>query len=384
MCKKYGARVFSTIVVVVLLVVLLPGASVSLAAPAAVPLHRVSLLPPNPEPGPTDSPPGPSPEPSGGGGGGGGGGEDHGGTRFPHCNSTVDGFVVNYADHSPGTGVTVEVGGPGWKAQTLADSNGYFKVGGLCAGAAYARVIIPPGALPTNPNAEALLDGKNLTQFDLGFFPPAAWLAGEPKPSLVAAAPPLVQSTPERPSIVVTVVVPRPALISPSATGLLVDVSAPRTVRAGLNAPVNVSVRNAGPGKALNTVISLPLAAGLELQEANTSKGALKIQVVPQGPGVKGPGLNAPVMTKPSTLLVDVGTLAPGQAVLVATKIKFREDMSAGSQAQLQAQAMADGKTYQSKPVIIDLTETGGPLKASFLPVTGANNYRQYFRDLLW
>jgi len=381
MGKKCGARVFPTIVVVVLLIALLPGSSVSLAAPDAAPLHRGFLLPPIPEPEPTEPSPEPS-EPSEGGGGGDGGG--HGGTRFPHCNSTVDGFVVNYADHSPGTGVAVEVGGSGWKTQILADSNGYFKAGGLCPGTAYARVIIPPGALPTNPNAEATLDGTNLTQFDLGFFPPAAGLTGVTKPSLVAAAPPLVQSIPERSPVIVTVVLPNPTLISPSATGLLVDVSAPRTVRAGLNAPVNVSVRNAGPGKAVNTVISLPLAAGLELQEANTSKGALKIQVVPQGPGVKGPGLNAPVRTRPSTLLVNVGTLAPGQAVLVATKIKFREDLSAGSQAQLQAQAMADGKTYQSKLMVIDLTETGGPLKATFLPVTGADNYRQYFRDLLW
>ena len=380
MRSGWKALFFLTVVAMVLAVVV--NSSGVFAAPGAVP---PGLPPPPTEPVPTKKPP----RPSDGGVSGGGGG---GGSRFLHCNSTVSGFVTNYADKSPGAGTLVEIGNSGWKNQMPADSNGYFYFGGLCEGIAYVKVLVPEGGLPTHPNAEAVLDGQNQVQVDLGYFPPAPqaeFLGGEesaPSPTPITIAVPQVgptvlivpRSTPETASSSKPIPV-----LKREAEGVTVKLSAPRTVRAGMAGQVAISVKNGGPGKAANTVVTLPLSADLMLQEADTSRGALKVQPASQTSETKILSLSNAGKSRDSDLVVNVGTLAPQEAALIVTKISFKESISPGAQAQLQAEVMTEGKSYTSEAIGLTLEETGGAFQIN-LPTTGANTYLQYFRNLLW
>lgn len=360
--------------VVVLAVVIVMGLmAASLAVTSAAPSPAYPNLPPPP----TAEKPTPQPKPTGGGDGGGGGSRTGGGSRFPHCNSTVDGYVTNYSAMAPGSGVLVEIGGGGWRNQVPADDNGYFAFQGLCPGMGYVRVVVPPGSLLTNPNAEVALDGKNHVRVEQGFFlplPQAASAGGEP----TRVPEPIVTSAP----------VPQlaPAVIA-MPPGMAVSLSAPRTVRVGMDAKVNISVQNGGPGQVTGVVVRVPLATGIRLQEADTSRGGLKIEQVPQALGKaalgKVSGLAAPHAAATSELVIDVGALPPGEMVLIATKVRFKENVPAGSQAQFQALVWSGGTVYRSNAVVMTLEETGSPFDMT-LPTTGEGGYLRRCQEWLW
>jgi len=369
MYGKAPAIVFLTVVVVAGLMA--GSLAVTWAAPS--PAHR--NLPPPPT---SEKPPTPEPKPTDGGGGGGGGGESKfGGSRFPHCNSTVEGFVTNYSAMAPGSGVLVEVGGGGWRNQVLADDNGYFAFKGLCPGTGYVRVIVPPGSLLTNPDAEVALDGKNHVRVDQGFFLPVLQaVSGDSSvrltPSPAASPAPVLQRAPA-------------AVALPP--GVAVSLSAPRTVRVGMDARLNVSVQNGGPGQATGVVVRVPLATGIRLQEADTSRGGLKIEQVPQALGqARGgrvSGLAAPRGATASELVIDIGTLPPGEVVLITTKFRFKETVPPGSQAQFQALVWNGGVVYRSNVAVVTLEEAGSPFQFT-LPTTGEGGYLRRCQEWLW
>ena len=375
MDRKFRLLVLLTIVVMVSMA--LVGPSITSAVPGTASLAQEAPPPPPPPPPDTPVPP-PEPTKKPGGGGGGGGSSSGGGSRFLHCNSTIKGFVTDYGSMVPGSGVLVEVGASGWKNQTPADTNGYFSFQGLCKGTAYVKVIVPPGSLNTNPNAEVVLDGKNHVKVDLGFFPPvpqAASPAGtKPDSEPLVTSPPVSQTAP-----------PASTGLSPPASlpqGVAVSVSAPRTVRVGMDAQVNISVQNGGPASAPNAVAHIPLAAGVVLKEAHTSRGSLRVEVVPLAVGKAG-GVGAPLRSPGSELVVDVGALAPGDAVLIATKIGFKNTMVPGSKTEIQAEVLSGGDSYRSSVVVVTLEETGRPFQVT-LPTTGSDNHSQYFQEFLW
>lgn len=352
--------------------------AVSLSMTSAAPSPALPNLPPPPT---SEKPPTVAPKPTSGGGGG-GSSSGGGGNRFLHCNSTVDGFVTDYGSMIPGSGVLVEVGGGGWKNQIPADDNGYFAFRGLCQGTAYVRVIVPPGSLLTNPNAEIVLDGKNQVRVEQGFFlprPQAASASGDTKPAPVplVASDSIQQVVPVAPQPQLVPVVP---LNLPK--GVTVNLSAPRSVRAGMDAQINISVQNGGPGNATGVVLRLPLAEGIKLQEADTSRGALKMNIVPQVLGKVG-GFAAPASASASELVVDVGVLPAGDVLLVATKIRFKDTAPPGSQAQMQAQVWSAGTSYRSDVAVITLEEAGSLFQIT-LPTTGGDDYLRHFHDLLW
>ena len=350
--------------------------AVSSAAPGVSP----SCFPTPDEPKPPTSAPKPTKPSNGGGGSGGGGG---GGSRFLDCNSSISGFVTDFGGMVPAAGVLVEIGSSGWKSQTPADTNGHFAFNGLCKGTAYVKAVVPAGSLLTNPNAEVELDGKNKTLVDLGYFLPLPQAASFP------AAEPI--SEPALSSSSVPQLVPSQAVPAPTDVprlvrlpeGVSVSVSAPQRVRKGLAAAVSISVQNGGPDNTGNTIVRMPLASGMALKEADTSRGSLKMQVIPQAVGKTG-GFSAPLRTLPSELIVHVGTLAPGDVVLIATKIAFQQDaVSPGTQAEIQARAVSGNSSYWSNVALITVEETGEPLIA-VLPTTGENSYMQTFREFLW
>jgi len=339
---------------------------------------------PNLPPPPTAEKPTPQPKPTGGGGGGGNTEHKFGGSRFPHCNSTVEGFVTNYSAMAPGSGVLVEIGGGGWKNQIPADDNGYFAFKGLCPGTGYVRVVVPPGSLLTNPNAEVALDGKNQVRVDQGFFLPVlqaasggSWAQPSPAPVVTSAA-----------SLQLAPAVPQPSSSAVTLLpGMAISLVAPRTVRVGMDAQVNISIQNGGPGQVASVVVHLPLAAGIRLQEADTSRGALKMEQIPQALSKaaegKVAGVAAPAYAAASKLVVEIGALPPGEVVLIATKVRFRETVLPGGQAQMQAQVWSDGAVYRSNTVVITLEETGSPFQIT-LPTTGEDGYLRRFHELLW
>ena len=364
---------FLILTVLILSTIVLANWAVSSAAPGTSPSYFPT--PDQPKP-PT---PGPRPTtPSGGGGGGGGGG-----SRFLDCNSSITGSVTDFGSMVSGSGVLVEIGSSGWKSQMPADTNGHFTFNGLCKGTAYVRAVVPQGSLLTNPNAEVELDGKNHTSVDLGFFPPLPQAVSFP--GAEPTSEPLASSA----------VVPQPASPQPAGAatsapravrlpeGVSISVSAPRNVRNGLYAAVTVSLQNGGPGNSGNTMVRMPLAAGMVLREADTSRGSLRMQVVPQTTARVG-GLGAPIRTPASELIVDVGMLSPGDVVVIATKIGFEQDVDApASQAEIQANAVSGNSSYWSNVAVINVEETGGPLVV-VLPTTGDDSYAHAFREFLW
>ena len=365
---------FLIMTMLVLSTILLANRAVSLAAPGASPSYFPT--PDNPKP-PTPEPT----SPAGGGGSSGGGGG--GGSRFLDCNSSISGSVTDFGSMVPASGAVVEIGSSGWKSQTPADSNGHFTFNGLCRGAAYVKVLVPPGSLLTNPGAEVALDGKNHVLADLGFFLPLPQAVSAP--GVQPASEPLVLSPGVQQSASTTPAqnsagVSRPV---PLSEGVGITVSAPRSVRRGLDAQVNVSIQNGGPAKVGGTVVRLPLASGLKLSEADTSRGSLQMQVVPQSPAKAG-GLDAPSRAASSELVVNVGTLAPGDVVLIATKIAFPPDAtSQASRAEIQAYAISGGNSYSSNVAVIAVEETGGPLIA-VLPSSNNSGFAEARREFLW
>ncbi len=310
-----------------------------LAAPGAAQLQAPPLPPPPPPPAPpqpTSAPP-PSdgtPVPSSGGGGG-GGGSSYGGSRFLKCNSTIKGFVTNYADRSPGSGAIVQIGRSGWKSEMPADSNGHYEFGGLCEGMAFVKVLVPEGGLPTNPDAEAVLDGKNLVSVDLGFFPPppADQLAATQLTAAPLLAAPAVRivapgATPAPPVIEAVAAGSGPSDV-PLSPGISVQLNAPRVVRSGLAARMTASIRNGGPNQATGTIVTIPIPPGVVLQEVTTSRGQLKMTTT--GAAMLGNASGA----KGSALVVEAGNLAVGQSVVIAGLVRFDDNAAVGSKVRL-------------------------------------------------
>jgi hypothetical protein len=131
-----------------------------------------------------------------------------------------------------------------------------------------------------------------------------------------------------------------------------------------------------------DAIVHVPLAAGVVLKEAHTSRGSLRVEVVPLAVGKAG-GVGAPVRSPGSELVVDVGALAPGDVVLIASKIRFKHTTIPGSTAAIQAEVLSGGNSYRSNVVVVTLEETGGSFQVT-LPTTGSGNYTQYFQEFLW
>jgi hypothetical protein len=275
--------------------------------------------------------------------------------------------------------VTVEIGASGWKSQAVADSNGHYSFGGLCEGMAYVKLLLPEGSLPTNPNAEAVLDGKNVIQVDLGFFPPAPTMqaeisTGEPAPVVSIPVPAAPQILPAQEPVL---------LAQPTAEGISVEVSAPGAVRAGLAAKVTISVKNTGRLQVGGVEVLLSLPSDAVLEEANTSRGALKLAVARPGGWLKPGGLNIPLRAQDNSLVVQVGTLAAGEVAVISAQLKFKDNAALGVRTDLRAEVRTEGKSYLSQVIPLTLKETGGAFQVA-LPTTGDSTYAQYLRDFLW
>jgi uncharacterized repeat protein (TIGR01451 family) len=355
-----------------------------LAAPANVHLDQAPPPPP-----PTSAPPPSDGTPSSSSHGG--GSSSGGGSRFLRCNSTIKGFVTNYADRSPGAGAVVQIGASGWKNETPADSNGHYEFGGLCEGTAYVKVLVPEGGLPTNPDAEAVLDGKNEVAVNLGFFPPApldqAVAATQPTVEPLVVATPVPVVLPAVTSVRVpaeAAVVARVPVVAQLPPGLSVQVAAPHAVSIGLAARMTVSVKNGGPDKADGMVITIPVPDNVVLQEVSTSRGQLRVMTPGAALGSSVKLLGHSASDAPTGgLVVEAGNLAAGQGVVIAAQVKFRDEAAVGSTAELRAEVTAGGRSNQSNVVSLALGESGASSEVG-LPPTGNNGFAGYYRDLLW
>jgi hypothetical protein len=118
----------------------------------------------------------PSPTPTNIGEGGGNGGDDDdddgGGAAAPARGpgASLTGFVYGYSDRAFVGGVIVLFESPGWQAETVTDSNGFYQFSGLDSGPAVLNLRLPPGATSVTKDWPVRLVGGQETQANLGFY----------------------------------------------------------------------------------------------------------------------------------------------------------------------------------------------------------------------
>jgi hypothetical protein len=118
--------------------------------------------------------PSPTPTNIGEGGGGGGGDDDddgRGAAAPPKApGASLSGFVYGYSDRAYVGGVIVLFESPGWQAETVTDSNGFYQFGGLDSGPAVLNLRLPPGATSVTKDWPVRLVSGQETQANLGFY----------------------------------------------------------------------------------------------------------------------------------------------------------------------------------------------------------------------
>lgn len=123
------------------------------------------------------------------GNGNGGGGDDNdnddNGAAAPQAPGTgaVSGYVWDYSTVLRPGGVTVVLDGGGWKVETVTDSSGYYRFGGLGSGSAVLNLRLPPGAHPVVFDWPVRVGGREV-EVNLGFY----WGDGDLLPVTVSGS----------------------------------------------------------------------------------------------------------------------------------------------------------------------------------------------------
>lgn len=112
--------------------------------------------------------------------------DDSGGEAAPPRGpgAGLSGFVYGYSDGGFVGGVTVVFESPGWQAETVTDSNGYYQFRGLDSGAGVLNLRVPPGATSVTKDWPVRLVGGQETQINLGFY----WGNNPPIPVRLSAS----------------------------------------------------------------------------------------------------------------------------------------------------------------------------------------------------
>ncbi len=102
------------------------------------------------------------------------GGGKHSSSKTPATpppQGTVWGYVIDYSNSgAPEGGVPVVIDGGGWKAETVSDSNGFYKFAGLGSGEAQLRLKLSSDAHPVNKNWRIHTGDASLAATNLGFY----------------------------------------------------------------------------------------------------------------------------------------------------------------------------------------------------------------------
>jgi hypothetical protein len=112
--------------------------------------------------------------------------DDNGGEAAPPGSprAGLSGFVYGYSDGGFVGGVTVLFKSPGWQAEMVTDSNGYFQFRGLDSGTGVLNLRLPPGATSVTKDWPVRLVSGQETQVNLGFY----WGNNPPIPVRLSAS----------------------------------------------------------------------------------------------------------------------------------------------------------------------------------------------------
>ena len=102
----------------------------------------------------------------------------------PPQEGAVWGYVIDYSNGgAPQAGVSVVLDGGGWSAETVSDSNGFYKFAGLGSGEARLRLKLPPEAHAVNENWRIHTGSASQQATNLGFY----WGDTPPLPVIASA-----------------------------------------------------------------------------------------------------------------------------------------------------------------------------------------------------
>lgn len=116
--------------------------------------------------------------------GGGDDKDDDDGEPPPPAGAAVSGYVYNYSTGGREGGIIVVIDGGGWQAQTVTDSNGYYRFNTLGFGKAELNLRLPPGTHPVVYNWPVYLTSGSEARVDLGYY----WGDEPPMPVLLTGS----------------------------------------------------------------------------------------------------------------------------------------------------------------------------------------------------